>query len=752
MADLFDYRNQSASAIDQLSGGLHGIRLPDRMVSAIRARDLAVFYQFLNQGSSSTLQSERDGPDSKDEHGILRRVCVTLAAQLLSLLDVFVFPDALDASLPDSQLHGLALVRSTETRIGSKQGPLLGSAIRLSLLLLCHLEPCSVNFLQCSSRLRCFIHWVMELIREAEALDGYSAAFNDLTAPFDRLILAIVLQCHRALGRCGALLTEIESSTFEKYFESKETQKKYYRRLLRVALELRDIILTTYQGRNEVLRAALHPPAFASLQMCLEASSQSTDDQKVAKPISQKELTARAMLTSDWVTRFQDVDIRGDQAFPEQLERVTYEQGRSSISPGALAVESLSKESKDIILSFEKSLNSCFENYLEAQRRWAETGAVRDMEYEGDTALKRLSSRHKNDLGGAAKVMLLKVSAAEIRWRSIDRKIVEVWGGRDNWKLARYPDNLGRRILLVRNRSFDDHKQASYELLMGMEREKEEREREERLRKKHELSELMKRNSEAFVPYAVTDSVDVEDEDRDNDEVDNDSSQRGRDIEISSVVNGSDHGSADEGMNEKEDCDADAWARAFIWSDGESVVARFDEVMVVTLQCLVSGKLLLTTHGIYFHQIGEEINVMTKEPVKSAHHAPSDTNDRRWRLSRLTEVLGRRYMLRGQALELFFSNSHEVFLNFSTGTKERDRFYAKLRNSCKVMQQESNCRSCHRLCGIACITSERHLTIVATLPFCAGANAMVTEVAEPQSSLQKVKIHRTLEKTKDFKF
>jgi hypothetical protein len=47
-------------------------------------------------------------------------------------------------------------------------------------------------------------------------------------------------------------------------------------------------------------------------------------------------------------------------------------------------------------------------------------------------------------------------------------------------------------------------------------------------------------------------------------------------------------------------------------------------------------------------------------------------------------VHGRRYMLRAQALELFFSDSHELFLNFLEGNKERHRFYAKLRNSCKV--------------------------------------------------------------------
>jgi hypothetical protein len=124
-------------------------------------------------------------------------------------------------------------------------------------------------------------------------------------------------------------------------------------------------------------------------------------------------------------------------------------------------------------------------------------------------------------------------------------------------------------------------------------------------------------------------------------------------------------------------------------------VARFESVTIVTLQSLIEGKLLLTTHGLYFHQIGDEISVMSKDAIggnaENSRVAISVGNDRRWRLSRLTEVLGRRYMLRAQALELFFCDSHELFLNFSGGTKERDRFHAKLRNSCKVIILYCSC-------------------------------------------------------------
>ena len=696
MADLFDYRNQSASAIDNISGGLHGIRLPEDGVAAIRAEDLASYHEHL--GSQQNVYSEEDESiNTVRESIIFRRMCVTIAAQLLSLLDVFIFPDSLDASLPASQLHGLALVRSTETRIGTAQGPLLASGIRLSLLLLCQLEPCSVKFLQCSSRLRCFLHWSLELVRESEALEGYSSAFNVLTAPTDRLILAVVLQCHRALGRCGALLSEIESSSVEKYFESKESQKKYYRRLLRVVLELRDIILTSYKGRNEVLRTSLSPESFEALQSCLEVPSLPMEEpaSPSRKAASPKETMVRTLLSSSWITRFQDVDIRDDIAIPEQLELGNKTQQLDSTSRGALAVKELVTESSAIVDNFEKALNTCFEKYLEAQRIWSETGAVRDLEFEGDTTLKRLSGRHRFDLTEFGKQLTIRSTAADIRWKGIDRNIVDIWEKGLHWRLPRYTDRLGRRILLVRHREFDDRQKASYELLMGKEREKEERGREERSRKKQELAELMKRNTDAFVPYGGADNpLDIEDDERDQEESGIESEQENGDYTESEIETTFDESLAD-GLDEKKadhdeskiKDDIDAWARTFIWSDNESVVARFESVMVVTLQNFVEGKLLLTTHGLYFHQTVNEVNIMTKETAEKSdlnQQLGLEANDRRWRLSRVTEVLGRRYMLRAQALELFFSDSHELFLNFLGGTKERDRFYAKLKNSCKV--------------------------------------------------------------------
>ena len=74
------------------------------------------------------------------------------------------------------------------------------------------------------------MHWALEIIRESVALGGYSIAFHELTAPFDRLVLVIVLHCHRALARCSTLLAEIESSPWDKYFADVESRQKSHRR------------------------------------------------------------------------------------------------------------------------------------------------------------------------------------------------------------------------------------------------------------------------------------------------------------------------------------------------------------------------------------------------------------------------------------------------------------------------------------------------------------------------------------------
>jgi hypothetical protein len=687
---LFNYR--LAASVDVLSGGLYGIRLPEDDVAQITAADY----------SKTAPNDDTDGAKPIGDEELHNRVCVRIAAQTLSLLDAFIFPDSLDASLPISQLHGLALVRSSETRLGSSQGPVLASMIRLSLVLLCILEPSSVKFLQCCSRLRCFLHWTLELIRESVALAGYSAAFHDLTAPLDRLVLAIVIHCHRALARCASVLFEIESMSSTEYFQDEDMKKKNDRRLLRVTFELREIVVTAYRGRNEVLRTALSASAFEALKNSLERRTSAEEQIGQRKPTS-KEGIVREFLSSQWVTGFQDVDIRGDLVIPDQVVDGTANHNRTSSYRGSQAIEELAAESSKIISEFDRALDKAFKIYLEDQKNWADTDLVRDLEYDGDMAVKRLSLQHKAIQLESLRVAADRACGAASRWEATERQVVELWTSAEaRWQFPKHPDCLGRRILLTRNRKFDNHDGASYELMLGLERERAEKESAERLKKMEEekereklLADVIKRNS-AYVPYDTQKNTE-EDDDLDDsaDPVVQEKKLEAEDLigeisegdTIASTMQPSeiydsevDHHDIDVGKD-----DPDAWAKTFVWNDTEAVVARFDDVTVVRLRTITEGKLLLTTHGVYFHHTGNTINVMTKEIVTGSEiDNLLELKCLRWRLSRLKEAHGRRFMLRAQAIELFFTDGVEIFLNFNGGTRDRDRFYAKLRNSCKV--------------------------------------------------------------------
>jgi hypothetical protein len=699
VVDLFDYSNQRASAVDGVSGGLYGIRLPDGRLGGIKAKEYATF----SSRSDGQLPYLVGTPGSEASKDVDRRLCVSLAAQILILLDAFVFPESLDTSLPASQLHGLALVRNSEARLGSSQGPLVSSSIRLTFLLLAVLEPCSAKFLQCVSRLRCLLGWALELIRESTS-EGQPVAFHQGIAHVDRLLLAIVLHSHRALGRCAALLSEIESSPFSKYFSTRESQRKHHRRLLRAALELRDIVSTTFRGRSDVLRTTLSTEAYEALRASLEGLTPGSKQQS-------KESVVRDYLTSKWVEGFQDVETRFELNIPEQVSMDTIpldNEDTDTAVQGVFAIEKLSQESRDIVADFEKALDSCFKNYLEAQRKWTETDAVRELEYDGDTTVKRLSEKQKVDASDIAKEAVVRRVSAENRWRAIELKVVNPWKDQTHWKLPTYADRLGRRIVLAENLDFNSHASASYELALGQSQHKAETEQQRRLLDKKGLSEVMRRNAEAFVvnddlPDESPDDSGTDEDSHQHQASDGDSSIEIDDVANESVsLNSSEENPAPEVDNDEgwdkisteeigdvdEEGDGDGWAKAFIWFDTESIVARFEPVIIVSLQTYVEGKVLLSTHGLYFLQTSGEMNVMTKEPVEIGDSPTFESKGRRWRLSRLTEIHGRRHMLRPQALELFFADCHELFLNFPSGARERDRFHAFLRNRCKVRKKQ----------------------------------------------------------------
>jgi PH domain associated with Beige/BEACH len=627
--------------------------------------------------------------DSSFRRDMNRRFCTHLASQILALLDAFIFPESLDEALPSSQLHSLALVRHSEPRLGESQGPLVASALRLSAVLIALLEPGSVKLLQCASRTRCLVSWALEMNREGVASEPKTKATESSDDMLNRLFIATLMHCHRALGRCSSLLSEIDSSSFEKYFDSRESHKKHHRRLLRTALELRDVVLLIFRGCADLLALSLSSEALDALRSSLEGSQ----EHRISK-----ESVAKEFLTSYWVTGFTDVEIRRDFAIPEQLSmgNVPLRGDQDSRSGGFSQIEKLGIESKSIAADLNKTLDGCFEDYLETTRLWAETDAVRDLEFEGDTTGKRLAEKYRNEYGEVARSLVLRRGAAENRLRKIVRMAAEPWESIEHWTLATYTDRNGRRTLLVPNRRFTDHKNASYELMMEKEREKAEKERRARLRE-NQMTEVMRRNAEAFALHDsfVTDDIDVKDDDSTTQPAsDGEASEVGSTSGVDSVDMSKqadqtvddewDRIETEEYLHVNAEGDVDAWARLFIWSDGEAVVARFETVIVVTVQSSVEGKLLLTTHGLYLQQTGLETSVITKLPVEAQDLTGTDSKHRRWRLARLIEVHGRRYLLRHQALELFFSDGQQLFINFPGGPRDRDRFHAKLRNSCKV--------------------------------------------------------------------
>ena len=249
---------------DSVTGGIFGILLPEGVVGAFSFEGLLKVYRknsFRSEGNTDTKHAPLD---ILMQENIIKRLSVHIAAQMLSLLDAFIFPEDSSLDLKSSQLQGLALVRGTEKQIGNAQGPLLASLIRDSLLLLCRLEPISVKMLQCCSRLRCFVHYSLELVRESEVMEKYSVTFNKIALPLDRLLLSCFTQCHFALQKCARLVGEIESDSTNPtpLFTDKEARKKSYRRIFRVTIEvcIIDVLVVLFEIRDPLTLINLSLP------------------------------------------------------------------------------------------------------------------------------------------------------------------------------------------------------------------------------------------------------------------------------------------------------------------------------------------------------------------------------------------------------------------------------------------------------------------------------------------------------------
>jgi WD40 repeat protein len=110
------------------------------------------------------------------------------------------------------------------------------------------------------------------------------------------------------------------------------------------------------------------------------------------------------------------------------------------------------------------------------------------------------------------------------------------------------------------------------------------------------------------------------------------------------------------------------WASTFVWQSDEREVFTVDVTQIMTEQAL-SGTLLLTNKSLYFHP---------KKRIGGFATNPDEFHNKRWKLEKLVEVYGRRYLLQNCGVELFFLDSPEFFIAFNT-THELHKFFRFLR-------------------------------------------------------------------------
>ena len=592
-----------------------------------------------------------------------RVISTTIAAQLLSLLDAFIFPSD---NKKLGKTYGMALVRATDSRIGQSQGPLLASLIRLSVLLLTHLEPCSLRFLHACGRLRTFSRWLLSLIREnGAAIGGINTPFTEATAYLDRLALVIVLHAHRALEKCARLLTIFERN--EKLFQRPEDRKKTSRRVMKAAHELREILSQMAKDQGELLRTSLAPRAREDLIAALWPGGGENDG---------TEIILRKFLNSTWVRRWHDVKTTKDgDLLPEMVSNGQVHEGSVSGVAGRKAIGDLVDEGRQIMKDYDQALNGSFEEYRENQKNWADTDKVRDLEDDGDRVIDRFMILKRQREAHLSQGDKRRLALGKSLYKKVEAVLSAPWSfwstekARGHWVLSHFTDRLHRSILLEPNPNFEDHKKASYQ--GGLERDKDRSERERR-----ERQEEMVRKA-ALKAGGVQEEV--EDEEGEGDE-----GAEGDQVDDSIVEDEEDEEEEEEDdsefymIQEDESKDEHSWAKQnFVWERREKVV-MFCEVINVTPSQSVRGNLLLTTHNIYFHPekiLGRQVGD-AEEPALGSQ---GDEKDCRWQLNRIVKVYGRRYILRPQAVEVFFCDTHEIFLSFEGGSKIRDRFWSKLR-------------------------------------------------------------------------
>jgi WD40 repeat protein len=690
LADLFDYKNNLSVMLDGPSGGYFGIHIDDNTVSGITAAQII---------GISRLTQNKDGTNSAHhlERDLKRRVSTTIAAQLLEMIDPYIFPDSseIERSSSSHQHVWHTLLRSIDPLFGDTQGPLLFVLLRMVLVVIAYLEPTSSKFLKSCYLLRCFQRWCMEMISELGTVND-DRSHNQLLV-LDRLLICIILQCHRTLFRCSSALKQLEAPTHKVHVPIPHDAKQT-RRLYKGIEVLGDVILDIFKTKGDTLHASLSQDSYEALKISLAAKENWTKESTINSLQGSQMQYLHHFLNSHWIQSFHDNDYAKQSksdicfAIPDLLKSSTYcvERGRKGSDKGYIIMKELSEEAISICTEFNNMLDEPFQKYLSARMKWTDATSVRDLEYYGNLSITNLSSQFKKGIKEAARSEMVRSKSAKQRYRSIQKKI-EIDITKYRWKLARHPDTLHRRILLVPNRNFDNHVSASYDSGLGIEREKALMEKEQRLRLKSnsDLLKMVKVAKEGIVKRNRSLSQEIVDG-AENDDINVD------DMTIEPIADAklSEKGDliTDWDRNENDEANETTyikkkgthdWVKEFIWASNEKFINVFEAVQIVTVNAVVEGEIVLSTHNIYFRPTNDPISVVTKEKFISKRNKDVIIDDGRWRLSRLQQVHGRRFMLRAQAIELFFADTHQLFLNFCNGSKVRDKFVEKLRQ-CKT--------------------------------------------------------------------
>jgi hypothetical protein len=204
-------------------------------------------------------------------------------------------------------------------------------------------------------------------------------------------------------------------------------------------LELREIILAAYRGRNEVLRASLSLEAHSALSRGLGGGELLSPRSDPSKNTSRED-SLRDFLSHDWVTGFHDVQTVENIILPDSV----------GSAMGKEAFQSLARESVAITTDYKTVLNAPWKTYCEAQRKWAETDAVREMEHSGDLLVKKLSNKERTDNVEFNKVMINGFGLASQRFRCMLQLSHDPWARKVNWMFSPYTDLLFRRIVFSR--------------------------------------------------------------------------------------------------------------------------------------------------------------------------------------------------------------------------------------------------------------------------------------------------------------